>query len=356
MLSRLLLLVLLLVHTCAKPQTPHGFQAVDAWLTENAPAMGGRALLLVYQDGRVVYSHGVNEMGLKDKLLQRVYAKKLGQPVDLTAYTPTSRQAIASCSKWLSAALVMTFVDEGQLQLSDTVGRYLPVLSQHGKGRITIGQCLSHLTGIQAEPGGENVQEMRTSGSMDQTIEQIALLPVEGAPGTVFHYSGVGLQIAGAIVEKISGQRFETLFAERIARPLQMQHTDFGQWQVALPAGGAFSTPQDYLHFLVMVLNNGTFHGQRVLSEASIAQMQLNRLTAGVQVLDSPLEAGAFGYGYGEWLLGTDVVSSPGLFGSYPWINKRKKYAAFLLTLNLERAGRQKRYVELQQLVDNALH
>lgn len=352
---RLLLLVLLLVHTCAKPQAPQGFRAVDAWLTANASEMGGRAILLVYQDGKVVYSHGVNEMGFKDKLLQRIYAKKLGQPVDLAAYTPASRQAIASCSKWLSAALVMTFVDEGKLNLSDTVGCYLPVLSQHGKGRITVGQCLSHLTGIRAEPGGESVQEMKNSGSMDQAIQKIALLPLEGEPGKVFHYSGVGLQIAGAILEKISGQRFETLFAARIVRPLLMQHTDFGQWRVALPAGGAFSTPQDYLNFLVMVLNNGTFNGKRILSEASIAQMQLNRLTAGVKVLDSPIEAGTVGYGYGEWLSGADVVSSPGLFGSYPWIDKHKKYAAFLMTLNLEREGRQKRYLELKKLVDNAL-
>ena len=55
--------------------------------------------------------------------------------------------AIASCSKWLSAALVMTFVDEGKLNLNDTIGKFLPVMTDHQKGNITIWQCLSHLTG-----------------------------------------------------------------------------------------------------------------------------------------------------------------------------------------------------------------
>ena len=44
-------------------------------------------------------------------------------------FTATSRERIVSCSKWLSAALVMTFVDEGKLSLEDTVGKYLPIMT-----------------------------------------------------------------------------------------------------------------------------------------------------------------------------------------------------------------------------------
>jgi CubicO group peptidase (beta-lactamase class C family) len=178
---------------------------------------------------------------------------------------------------------------------------------------------------------------------------------MEGEPGKVFHYSYVGLQIAAAVIEKIGGKSFETLFAERIAQPLDMQHTDFGHKPVAQPAGGAFSTPQDYLNFLVMILNRGTFHDKRILSEGSIAQMQINRVTADVKVVNSPAEADNFGYGYGEWIMGADAVSSPGLFGSYPWVDNQKKYAAFLMTLNLQRKDRKKRYKALKTLVDKAL-
>jgi CubicO group peptidase (beta-lactamase class C family) len=350
----IIIIAIILSVICGKTQAQQGFKNIDAWLNEHAHEMGGRVLLLIYKDSNVIYQHGVNNMSRKDKFVQKMFAKKLGQSVDLNDYTTTSRLAIASCSKWLSAALVMTFVDEGKLKLTDTVGQYLPALSQHGKGRITIAQCLSHLTAIKAAPLKENLHEMKRIRSMDEAIENIATLPMEGEPGKVFHYSNVGLQIAGAVVEKISGQSFEALFAERIARPLNMQHTDFGKKGVALPAGGAFSTPQDYLNFLIMILNKGTFNGTRVLSEASIAQMQINRITADVKVSGSPAEAGNFGYGFGEWIMGANAVSSPGLFGSYPWIDNNKKYAAFLLTLNLKRDGRHKRYQELKKLVDEA--
>jgi CubicO group peptidase (beta-lactamase class C family) len=352
---KIIIVAIILSVTYGKAKSQQGFNNVDTWLIEHVSEMGGRAILLVYKDGKVIYSHGVNNMSRRQMFMQKRVATKLGQTVDLNDYNATSRQAIASCSKWLSAALVMTFVDEGKLSLNDTVGKYLPVLSQHGKGRITIAQCLSHLTAIKAPPLGKNQKQTKKISSMDQAIQYIALLPMEGEPGKVFHYSSLGLQIAGAILEKISGKSFETLFEERIAQPLNMQNTDFGKKSIALPAGGAFSTPQDYLNFVIMILNKGTFNGKRILSEASIAQMQVNRISADIKVVDLPVEAGNFGYGYGEWVMGTNAVSSPGLFGSYPWVDNHKKYAAFLMTFNLQRDGRQKRYQELKKLIDEAL-
>jgi CubicO group peptidase (beta-lactamase class C family) len=250
----------------------------------------------------------------------------------------------------------MTFVDEGKLRLDDTVGRYLPVLTQHGKGGIKLWQCLAHLTGIQEPPLRESLSEMRKVKSMEEAIDLIARMPMEGEPGKVFHYSNAGLQIAGAVLEKISGRSFEDLFAERIARPLEMAHTDFGRGPVALPAGGAYSTPEDYLHFLEMILDRGMYHGRRVLSEKSVQEMQVNRLGPDVRIAYTPAEDGGanVGYGFGEWLMG-DAVSSPGLFGSFPWVVNGRGYCAFLMTVNLNNKGRQDRYMELVRLVDAAL-
>ncbi|MDB5091716.1 MAG: serine hydrolase, partial [Mucilaginibacter sp.] len=193
------------------------------------------------------------------------------------------------------------------------------------------------------------------ANSMAEAIENIAKLPIEGEPGKTFHYSNVGLQIAGAVLEKISGKSFETLFAERIAGPLNMKNTDFGKGKVALPAGGAISTPEDYLNFLVMIMNKGTFNNKRILSESSIAQMQVNRITPDVKIAYAPAEAKGLGYGFGEWTMGDNTVSSPGLFGSFPWVNNNKKYAAFLMTFYIKNTGRNERYFELKKLVDDAV-
>ena len=49
-----------------------------------------------------------------------------------------------------------------------------------------------------------------------------------------------------------------------------------------------------------------------------------------------------------------DAVTSPGLFGSFPWVNNTKQYAGFLMTLSINNKGRQQRYIELKKLVDEA--
>ncbi|MBE5321212.1 beta-lactamase family protein [Pedobacter sp. MR2016-19] len=338
------------------------FSKIDSWLQDHADVMGGRVYLVLYKDGKVVYSEGVSQLSPKQKMVGKILAKRQGKTVDFSDYSATTRQQIASCSKWLSAALVMTFVDEGRLKLSDTVGKYLPVLSKSGKGNITISECLSHMTAIKSPDLKESLSEMRQTNSMDEAIQMIAALPMEGEPGKVFRYSNTGLQIAGAVIEKISGKSFETLFAERIATPLEMKNTDFGKGKVALPAGGASSTPNDYMNFLTMVVNKGMFNGKSILSENSVNQMQINRVTGEVNKVYTPTEAGDFGYGYGEWIMEnstankpSNAVTSPGLFGSFPWVDNQKKTAGFLMAFYLNNKGRHEYYVDLRKLVDKAL-
>lgn len=324
--------------------------------------MGGRLYLIVYKDGKVVYSHAENDLNLNNKATINYFSRLQGKNADLGNYTADTKQQIASCSKWLSAALIMTFIDEGKLKLTDSVGKFLPALTKAGKGKITISQCLSHLTAIKAPSLMESLNQMKTNNSMDDAINQIAALPMEGSPGKVFRYSNVGLQIAGAVIEKISGKIFESLFAERIAKPLNMKNTDFGHGKVALPAGGASSTPTDYINFLTMILNKGLFNGKRILSENSIKEMQINRLTTDVRITHTPAEAGGFGYGFGEWIMdgaadgnSNHSISSPGLFGSFPWVNNQNKTAGFLMAFHLNNKGRNEYYLELKNLVNEAL-
>lgn len=363
-ITKLILLLVLCFFLSRKAIAQDDFRKVDTWMAENTAKIGGRAILMVYKDGKIIYNHTVNDMSMRQKMIIRLMARKQGKTADLNDYTPSSQQPVASSSKWLSAALIMTFVDEGKLNLNDTVGKYLPVLSKNGKGKITIGQCLSHLTGIKAPPIKQNLNEMTDKKTMDDAIQYIAQLPMEGEPGKVFRYSNVGLQIAGAIVEKISRKSFNELFTERIAKPLNMINTGFDkEGKVALPAGGAKSTTEDYLNFLVMILNGGTFDGKQVLSQKSVAQMQINRITDGVKIAYTPSEAPGIGYGFGEWIMQNNTTgkseqycSSPGLFGSFPWIDNGRHYAAFLMALYIDNDGRQQRYAELKALVDQAVH
>jgi len=349
------IVLLVLLTGVVRAQSPKA--NLDQWLDDNTKDMGGRSMLVVWKDGKLLYSRSVNDMTRKQKMVDKFIARREKKEADFSDYTMSYRQPIASCSKWYSAALVMTFVDEGKISLSDTVGKYLPVLSQHSKGNITLRQCLSHLTGIKEPPLQESIKEMQRIGSMDEAMQYIADMPMEGAPGTVFHYSNAGLQIAGAVIEKVSGKNFETLFAERIAQPLGMRHTDFGKGRVALPAGGASSTPEDYLNFLIMILHKGMFNDTRILSENSVAEMQVDRISPDVKIGYSPVSMNSIGYGYGEWVVKPDgkSVTSPGLFGSIPWVDNDRGYCAFLMTFYIKKRDAEQRFRELKQLVDGVV-
>ncbi len=357
-----LLIVFLLILQFGFSQ--YNFNKVDEWLANNVKDLGGRAVLVVYKGGNIVYNRAENELSARQKRIGKFIAKRQGKDADemMKDFSSNSKERIASCSKWLSAALVMTFVDEGKLRLEDTIGKFLPVMTANGKGRIKIWQCLSHLTGIKSAGLKESLQDFKTYKSMDDAVAAIALQPMEGESGKTFHYSNTGLQLAGAVIEKISGKNFETLFAERIAVPCNMPNTDFGKGAVALPAGGAWSTANDYTNFLQMILNEGIFNGKQVLSKTSVIEMQKNRVTADTKIVSSPAEAGNWGYGFGEWITDeatgekrSDAVSSPGLFGSFPWVDNKKQYTGFLMTFNLKNKGRNEKYKELKKLVDDAI-
>lgn len=350
------------------------FVKVSDWMQTNLPDLGGRAVLMIYKDGQIVYSQAFNNLSKQQinagKMRARIQGKEEEQV--LQDYTTQTRERIASASKWLTAALVLSFVEENKLRLNDTVGKYLPSLSRYGKGHIKIWHCLSHTTGIKDGGLRESIASFQKISTMSEYIDQILTYPMEGEPGKVFRYSNVGLQIAAAVIEKISGKDFETLFRERIAEPLEMKQTDFGKSGLPLAAGGAFSTPEDYLNFLIMILNEGEFKGKRILSKALVVEMQKNRIGRDCIIASTPEEAGNWGYGFGEWVMDAPLaiaprkdampdsprsssVTSPGLFGSFPWVDSQRGYCALLFVYNLKHKGRNEKYRELKQTVDAAL-
>jgi len=337
------------------------FSQVDKWLHDNLHEIGGRGVIMVWKDGKILYSHAENALNLWERMAIKWFARKQGKDdsEELQDFTQSTPKQLASCSKWYSAAVIMTFVQEGKLGLDDSIGKYLPIMTQNGKGNIRIKDCLSHLTGIKAPPIKESIAEQQEYKTMDEAMENMAKLPMESEHGKSFHYSNVGLQIVGAILEKISGQRFEDLFQQRIAQPCGMKHTTFGNGLVAFLGGGAVGSAEDYIRFLSMIMNEGNYNGRQILTKESIIAMQQN-YAKGATVAYTPEEASDWGYGFGEWVIedGIDranTLSSPGLFGTFPWVDNKKKYAAILFSFNVNFKGRHERYIELKALVDNAI-
>lgn len=91
--------------------------------------------MVLVKDGRIIYSQSANHLSDVQKMTLQYLAKRQRKdPLEaIRDYYDTVKAPIASWSKWLSAALVMTFVDEGRLNLDDTLGRFLPVMTAHQK-------------------------------------------------------------------------------------------------------------------------------------------------------------------------------------------------------------------------------
>lgn len=308
-------LVLSFVLLCLVSRSQYNFSEVDKVLLDNKKALGDNLVTLIYKDGKLIYQKETGEFNIKTK------------------------SPIASCSKWLTAALVMTFVEEGKISLDDKVSTYLPIFESYGKAFITIRQCLSHQTGIaDNQKTVAKILERRKFESLEEEVNAFAKKEIAANPGNSFSYGSIGLNIAGRVLEVIAKKKFDALMKQRIFTPLNMRYSSFTPEDYnnsVNPSGGAVSTAGDYINFLSMILDKGTFMGKRILSEASVAQMQTIQ-NKNIAKKYSPKIMEGYEYGLGEWIEQTDskgnslVVSSPGLFGTWPYIDKCRNYACII--------------------------
>lgn len=316
----------------------YNFVGLDQKLDASKKELGGAVVTLIYKDGKLIYQKAIGE------------------------FTAKAQAPIASSSKWLTAALVMSFVDQGKLSLDDKVSKYIPLFSKYSKGYITIRDCLSHMTGIEADPNIlKRIMEHRSFSTLEEEVIDFASKKeIQTNPGLEFRYSNIGLNIAGRIVEIVGRRGFEQLMQERITRPLQMRNTSFSSFDAVNPSGGAVSTANDYMNFLVMILNKGEFNGKRILSEKSINEMHTLRTNSSTIKL-APKIAEGFNYGLGEWIQDTDenghatVVSCPGLFGTWPLVDLCRGYACIVFTNSLLKDTQRTLYKEIKSVIDSQI-
>jgi CubicO group peptidase (beta-lactamase class C family) len=313
---------------------------VLALAASRGPPPGLAELLdeMIRQDG----APGVTVMAFRDgRLLFRL---------DRGRIAPDARLPVASASKWMAAALVMTLVDEGKLSLDEPIGPRLPEFTGPA-GAITLRQILSYTSGQGSLKGLVDVRQPPDL-SLRESARRIAALPLADPPGAVFKYGSPAFQIAGALAEQATGQTWAALFEARIARPLGMSHTSWGApLNPGLPPeavrnpnlqGGVVTTADDYARFLGMIAAGGEWGGRRILSAGAVAEMaRAQTLGKSMAFMPGGAEAG-LQYGLGEWCeaVGADgdctVVSSPGALGTYPWIDRRSGvYGLFFMNRRL---------------------
>jgi CubicO group peptidase (beta-lactamase class C family) len=126
------------------------------------------------------------------------------------------------------------------------------------------------------------------------------------------------------------------------------------------PSGGAQSTPDDYMKFLVMLLNKGKYNGQQILSESALKQMMQTQTTLD-KIKYAPKVAQGYNYALGSWVeeQGKDgkatVLTSPGLFGTWPLVDFCRGYAYIVFVKNLLNEDRADSNIEIKKAIDKQI-
>ncbi|WP_315816608.1 serine hydrolase domain-containing protein [Paraflavitalea speifideaquila] len=166
-------------------QAQYDFGAVDQLLEKNKKLLGNNVVALVWKDGKLIYQ------------------KEIGADFNGKTQAP-----IASCSKWITAATIMTLVDQGKISLDDPVSKYIPILDKYMKGYITIRQCLAHTTGIDGKGGLATLLQRRKFENLEEEANAIAAKEISNNPGKEFAYGSSGLNLAARVAEIVSKKDF----------------------------------------------------------------------------------------------------------------------------------------------------
>ena len=329
------------------------------------------AVTLIARQGKIVYFEAI---GFQDR------DKQLPMTTD-TIFR------IASLTKPITSVAVMMLVEEGKIQLEDPVSVYLPELkgitvgiekiSANGNRELayeparrdpSVQDLLRHTSGFTYGQHGKSLVKQAylecklqdENQPQAEFITKLAKLPLASQPGTTWDY-GVSVDVAGRIVEVVSGMALDQFVAARITRPLRMRSTGYyvpeeQLTRLAEPqvdpvtgqrppmrnvkrrpsflnaGGGMVSTAMDYARFSQMLLNGGCLEGERLLSPRTIAYMSADHLPPSVRYdsyyatnvdwsMISPTPERGYGFGLG-FAVRKDrgLHPAPGSKGEFHWV------------------------------------
>jgi len=301
---------------------------------------------------------------------------------------------IASQTKAITSIGLMMLFEEGKFLLDDPVSKYIPEFANPSvldtfsekdttyttvpvKREITIRDLLTHTSGIDyAGIGSAIMQAIYTKAgftggfgndkiSIGDDIKILGRLPLVHQPGEKWTY-GLNVDVLGYLIEILSGEKLDQFLKQRIFEPLRMDDTwfylpeekherlvkvnteDQKRHVISMPqdfvdypllkgtyfAGGAglSSTARDYATFLQMLLNNGEYNGERLLSRRTVELITCNQIGG----LD--LGRNKFGLGFeittkeGQAELGISEGSFAwgGYFGTIYWADPKERLVCLL--------------------------
>jgi methyl acetate hydrolase len=342
---------------------------------------------------------GVVAMAATDKGLLYEGAFGTRDLVKGPAMTVDTVFRLASMTKAVTSVAAMQLVEQGKLTLADPVPNIDPALGspkvlegfdaagapklRPAARPITLRHLLTHTAGFSYEIWDENTVRYVKATGMPSTptgkVDAIRM-PLAFDPGDKWEY-GVNTDWAGRLVEAASGQPLDVYFREKIFAPLGMKDTGYvaADAQRARQAvvhvrgadgsltaqpletqftpefwsggGGLYSTAPDYLVFLQMLMNGGSWNGERILRPETVELMNKNHTgntPCGVLKTALPTRSNDVDFFPGaevRWGLGymlnmqpgpngrsAGTVSWGGIFNTYYWLDPSKRVTGLIMT------------------------
>jgi CubicO group peptidase (beta-lactamase class C family) len=164
----------------------------------------------------------------RGRLVVDAWAAAPGRVIDGSSLFP-----VYSTGKGVAATAVHILVQRGTLAWDDPVARWWPEFAAHGKGAITLRQCLDHTAGMAMLPAHGSLDGIADWDGMCRALAGMAPFP---APGSERHYHAITYSwLLGETARRADGRDFARIVREEIAAPLALDGLFFGIDDAHLP-------------------------------------------------------------------------------------------------------------------------
>lgn len=153
---------------------------------------------------------------------QAVFARSFG-----AAKSPDAIFLLASITKPISIAAVMTLMDDGLFDLNDRVNRFIPEFSGEGRNQVTMRDLMTHRCGL-PDQLPENAKLRASHAPLSEFVKAATTTALLFTPGSRYSYSSMGILLATEVAQRISGKSIATLVDETVFQPLKMSHSALG--------------------------------------------------------------------------------------------------------------------------------
>lgn len=295
---------------------------------------------------------------------------------------------MASVTKPIIYMSGLILMERGKLNLSDRVTRYVPEFTGRHKEAVQVLHLFTHTSGLPDELPN-NAELRRQHAPLSKFVEESIRAELAFKPGTQFSYASCATIVVAEIVQRLSGMSIREFVRREIVEPLGLKSTALGSqgydrgrivratvpdyqansdfswnsryWQeFGSPAGGLFSTPEDFAVICALMLGGGRWGDVRLLSPATVRMATSNRLDDMPDMPEHIRRTQPWGLGWrlnhlgmpDSWsdLLGRHVFGHTGSVGNVVWMDPRTQGFCLIFS-NYLRARAPWRLVHLSNAV-----